>query len=786
MKRFQSLISLLLIIGLTYYSFYSLMPQSGASASIPDTEFSSERALIPLKEITKKPHYIGTEEHTRVREYIVGQLQKLGLETEVQEGFVLNTKWKSLDRSKNILARIKGTGNGKALLLLSHYDSALIPSFGASDAGSGVVTILESVRAYLASGKTPKNDIIILITDAEEVGLDGARLFVNQHPWAKEVGLALNFESRGSGGPSNMIVETNGGNKNLIKAFIDADVKYPAASSLMYSIYKMLPNDTDSTVFREDGGIDGFFFAFIDDHFDYHTANDTYENLDENTLQHQGEYLLPLIHYFADTDLSTLKSTKDYVYINVPIIKMISYPFSWVIPMVIIAIFLFMALVFFGINTRKLSGKSIAKSFVPFLLSLVICGLIGFYGWKLLLNIYPQYNEIQHGFTYNGHTYIAFFVLLTLGILFRIYNNFSKNINTASLLIAPLTFWLIINVLVAMYLKGAAFFILPVFFGLLSLWILIRQEKPNLILMTLISALAIFLFAPHIQFFPVGLGLKMLVASTVFTVLLFGLLLPVFAFYKRKITFSYVFFLLAAGFLIKAHFTSDFSSERQKPNSLIYYNDADNAESYWATYDATLDDWTKGYLGETPEDASKYISYASGSKYSKGYTFAVKAPKKEIPLFEVILEKDTVIDGNKKATFTIIPKRKVNQISLYAEDGTTFNSLSFNGEEMPLNNKITDAEQKIKSKELVRYYVTEKDSLEVSYSISKDQPVSFIVLEYSYDLLDNQLFSINNRPENMMPKPFVVTDAVVVKKTINMNSLKLKKKDTVNDNLILK
>ena len=81
-----------------------------------------------------------------------------------------------------------------------------------------------------------------------------------------------------------MIVETNGGNKNLIKAFMKADVKFPVASSLMYSIYKMLPNDTDSTVLREGADIDGFFFAFIDDHYDYHTANDTYDNLDVNTL----------------------------------------------------------------------------------------------------------------------------------------------------------------------------------------------------------------------------------------------------------------------------------------------------------------------------------------------------------------------------------------------------------------------------------------------------------------------------------------------------------------------
>ncbi len=776
MNRFQTLISLALIIGLTYFSFYSLMPQAGVPASISKTKYSSERALIPLKEISKAPHFIGTKEHTRVREYLLDQLQNLGLETEVQEGFVLNLKRKSLDKSKNIIAKIKGSQNEKALLLLTHYDSALTQSFGASDAGSGVVTILESIRAYLASGKTPKNDIIILFTDAEEIGLNGARLFVNKHPWAKDVGLALNFEARGSGGPSNMIVETNGGNKNLIQAFIDANVKFPTASSLMYSIYKMLPNNTDSTVFREDGDIDGFFFAFIDDHFDYHTANDTFENLDEKTLQHQGEYLLPLIHHFAEIDLTTLKSKEDYVYINFPFFKMISYPFSWTIPMVIIAILLFIALLLFGIKKGKLSRKSIAKSFTPFLISLTCCGLIGFYGWKLILILYPEYHEIQHGFTYNGHTYIAFFVLLSLGFLFYIYHKFSKNINVVSLLIAPLTIWIIINLLVAIYLKGAAFFILPLFFGLFSLWVLIRKEFPNLILMTLLSVFAIFIFAPHIQFFPVGLGLKMLVVSTVFTSLLFGLLLPIVGFYKMKKTLSIIFFLLAIGFFIKAHFTSNFSSERQKPNSLVYYQDADLGNSYWTTYDKVLDNWTKGYLGDTPDEASKHIEYASGSKYSSGYTFAAKAPKKDIPLFKTVLHKDTLINGIRNVSFTIFPKRNVNQISVYANDEAIFNFLEFNGKKMPLKNVTS----KIKSKELVRYYVSDNDSLKINYNVFKDTPVTFTVLEYSYDLLDNPQFSINKRPEHMMPKPFVVTDAVAVKKTIDINLLKITLQDSIN------
>ena len=771
MKSLQSLASFFLIVGLVYYSFFSLMPQKGSPSSVEETKFSTERALIPLKEITKAPHYIGTKEHARVRNYLIGQLEELGLETQIQEGFVINPKWKSLDKPKNIIAKIQGSENGKSLLLLSHYDSALTPSYGASDAGSGVVTILETLRAYKASGKKPKNDIIVLFTDAEEVGLDGARLFVNNHPWAKNVGIALNFEARGSGGPSNMIVETNGGNKNLIKAFMEADVKFPVASSLMYSIYKMLPNDTDSTVLREGADIDGFFFAFIDDHYDYHTANDTYDNLDVNTLQHQGEYLLPLVHYFGDSDLNQLKSLDDHVYINLPFFKMVSYPFTWVFPMLLVAIVLFIGLIIYGLRKRVLTGNGVVRGFIPFTLAMIFCGILGFYGWKLILLMYPQYQEIQQGFTYNGHTYISFFVLLSLGVLFGIYYKFSKKINVANLLIAPLIFWILINIGVAIYLKGAAFFIIPVFLGLLSLWILIRKDRPNLILLTIIGSIAIFIFAPLVQFFPVGLGLKMLVGSCLFTALLFGILLPVIGFYKLKKVLAMVFVIVASLFFIKAHLSSNFSPNRQKPNSLVYYHDADNNKNYWATYDQELDDWTKEYLGNSPEPASSYISYASGSKYAKGYKFANVAPNKNIPIFKTVLHKDTVINQYKEVSFTIFPQRAVNQISLYTAEEVNFKSLSFNGQFFPLNNNLTNAAQKIKSKELVRYYVSDKDSLVVSYEVSKNQKVSFTVLEYSYDLLNHPQFTINKRADYMMPKPFIVTDAVIVKKELNMEDL---------------
>src|SRR4030095_13011954 len=207
MRKISNWLSLLAIIFIIYWSFYSLMPGRFSRASAAKEKFSTERALEHVKSLSSQPHYVGSPGHKVVREYIILTLRKLGLDPHVQEGYTAGD-WGNFSKVQNIVARIKGSGNGKALLLMAHYDSAPHSSLGASDDASGVATLLEGVRAFLASGEKNRNDIIILITDAEELGLNGAQLFVRTHPWIKNVGLVLNFEARGSGGPSYMLIET--------------------------------------------------------------------------------------------------------------------------------------------------------------------------------------------------------------------------------------------------------------------------------------------------------------------------------------------------------------------------------------------------------------------------------------------------------------------------------------------------------------------------------------------------------------------------------------------------
>ena len=57
--------------------------------------------------------------------------------------------------------------------------------------------------------------------------------------------------------------------------------------------------------------------------------------------------------------------------------------------------------------------------------------------------------------------------------------------------------------------------------------------------------------------------------------------------------------------------------------------------------------------------------------------------------------------------------------------------------------------------------------------------ISFTALEFSYDLMENEKFSISKRPKDMMPKPFVVTDAVAIKQSFIPENLPKKEQDSI-------
>ncbi len=243
-------------------------------------------------------HPIGTPENQSIRDNIVFRLRTMGYQPEVQKAFACRP-WGACGWVENIAVRLAGRNHARAVLVAAHYDS--VPAGpGASDDGSGVAIILELARLF-HDGSPPLNDIVFLIDDGEEAGLLGAQAFVDQHRWASDVGAVVNLEARGTSGLSYMF-ETSGANEWLIDRFASAAHR-PATSSLFYSIYERLPNDTDLTVFKE-SGTPGLNFAFIGEQPHYHTPLDNVENANPGSLQHQGDNAYTTVGVLANSDLS--------------------------------------------------------------------------------------------------------------------------------------------------------------------------------------------------------------------------------------------------------------------------------------------------------------------------------------------------------------------------------------------------------------------------------------------------------------------------------------------------
>ena len=764
MKIFFTFLSILIISLTVYVSFNDLIPRS--EKPLDKYDFSIENALDHLRIISKKPHYTGSEYHSVVRDYILNELKNMGLETEIQNQVVTRFCCVGTNTS-NIIGTIKGSSNGKSLVLLTHYDSRHHASFGASDAGSGVVTILEGVRSFLSKNTIPINDIHLVFTDAEEIGLLGAQAFVKNHSLVDNIGLVLNFEARGSGGPSYMLMETNGKNGVLISEFINAEPGFPAANSLMYSIYKMLPNDTDLTIFREQANINGFNFAFIGDHFDYHTSLDSFERLDRNTLIHQADYIMSMLNHFSKINLSNLDSENDYVYLNFPILKMLHYPYSWIYPLLIFSIIFFLFIIYLGLAINKLSIQGILNGILALTISLFTCLSITIILWKTISYFNPDYADILHGFTYNGYYYITAFIFLNIFCLFSIYYRFFKNSSGLDLTIMPIGFWLIINVLISIYLKGAAYFIIPVnlvLFSILLIYFSNFKGNKKMLLWTFFSVPLIYIFAPQLKMFPVGLGLDNLFITSFFLVLIFVLLLPVFSNFAFKNQIKNLTLLIAIVFFALAFLNNDYDVNSKKPNSILYYSDLDSKQSYWLSRNENLDEFTSQFFKKN-ESIQEASFFSSSSKYGTPHKQSALADFIKFSSSDIQILKDTIVENKRNLQLKISPERKINKIDLTTDDPFVLNSMSVQGVEF----EIEKSEFKINPGQFLTYYLSYEDKdVTIELDFEENLSPSLNLIETSFDLFESEKFNFKPREDYMMPMPFVNTDAIVLSKKIKL------------------
>jgi hypothetical protein len=298
MKRAGALLAVFLLL-------LGAMALKGALVTLPsppDTPnaetFDANRAAARLGRILgdQRPHTADSAAGDAVRERLIAEMRAVGLNPRVTDDFACNNNRRSRSincaRVRNLIATI-GPAEGRHVLLVSHYDSTFAGP-GASDDGIGVATMIEVAERL--RGRTLARPVSFLINEGEEMGLLGARAFLERDPLAARVDTVINFESRGVNGPAIMF-ETSRPNAPAIALYRAAAAR-PMANSLSTGLYALIPNSTDVAVFDARPWTI-LNFAVIGNETRYHSAGDDLASLDRRSLQHMGDQALSVTEVAA-------------------------------------------------------------------------------------------------------------------------------------------------------------------------------------------------------------------------------------------------------------------------------------------------------------------------------------------------------------------------------------------------------------------------------------------------------------------------------------------------------
>jgi len=685
-----------------------------------------------------------------------------------------------------VVAVIRGNNHSKAILLMGHYDS--VPNApGASDDGSAIAAMLETIRA-LKSRPPLKNDVIFLFTDVEELGLLSAQAFADEHPFAKSVGIVLNFEASGSSGQSIMF-ETSDGNGKLVKEFTKG-ARYPVANSLSYEIYKRMPNDTDLTIFKR-AGYPCLNFAYINTRYDYHTPGDNLENIDERSLQHHGTLALDLTLHFGNLNLENIKD-RNRVYFNAAGFWLVHYPENLVPVLMSLAVLCFLVYLVYGFLKKQFKVLSILFGFIAFLINIILAPVVVQCIYNIISRFYRGSDERLLFYAQNvlliGFVFIAaglsvlflrlcitkikiwhaaglFFglvLLMYLGDLFSwryipisfgasglLLLIFHEGRDYRDLTTGTLFGWTVIVCAGSIMIpRGSYLLICPFLFGTAqAIYTLISRihEKPQVIhavTLAVLSIPALLWYSGLIFLYVTAMGIAAIGLTMIIVSLYTGLHIPQIRLITGFNTWFIPGVLMCLGIVIILFTLAglDYDERHSKINTLFYRINADSGSASWETEDRKTDEWTSLYVSSEQTAASDLI----------------EAPA--IPFEEPIMSimNSRTEDDVRILTFHVTSERKASIVFLRIETENNIMKARLNRIET----------ENIPGKPLLLLYSAfPEEGVILELTVNTADNVKIRFSDISFGLPDVPGFK--PRPDYMMPASSLYSDVTVVYKSFS-------------------
>lgn len=756
-----------LLLGLVAWSVAALQPPAPAPADAPAGEFSATRAFEHVQQIAAETHVAGSAAGGRVVDDLVETLDGLGLDTRVQNSvgaWQYEAGSTEMARVRNVVAVLPGSDSTGRLFLMAHHDSVETGP-GAADDAAGVSALLESVRA-LTAGPQLRNDVVVVLTDAEEACLCGAEAFAASHPLAGGGGVVLNFEARGTSGPPIMF-ETSEGNAGLAGAFAAA-APHPVASSFAVEVYRALPNDTDFSVLLADGDFTGLNTAFIDGAAAYHTPQDVPARLDQRSLQALGANALALTRELGNADLGPLAEAGADDASYFPVLgQLVRYPGTLVWPLAGAALVgvgvLALVLRRRGISSLRRTAGGAALALLPLLLApLAAQGL-----WSLLVLIRPDYGSMLDPWRPGWFRLAAVAAVAAVVLLW--YALLRRRIGPASLAAGGLVWLAVLAAVLAAFAPGGSYLAAwPALAGAVAgiLAAVTESRVVRLGAALIAGAVAVVVLAPTVALFFPALGLRTGAAAAFVATMLVVALLPaielLFAdpdgergswFASAAVPATAVVLAVAcAGVGLS---TDGFDADHPVPSQLVYALDSDTGQAWWASTEDTPGAFTARYVeGREPLPAD--YPYLTGEDVATG-----PAEAADLPAPEVEVVSDAEVGGQRQITVRVTTQRPGVRLLVLdvGVDGGTVTRGQVAGRAVP---EVALGEDRL----WITFHAPPAGGLQATFAVDGDGPVDLRVIDGSDGL--SGLPGFEPRPDGVDAAGTHSSDLVLVSATTSL------------------
>ncbi|GGG52611.1 hypothetical protein GCM10011374_14250 [Kocuria dechangensis] len=416
--RHGDAVTVLLLTLVSVLSVLALGPVRARGPDSPPQEFSAARALSHVEALAEAPRPVGSAGHARAREHLVGLLQDRGWQVEVQESVGVTDFWEPgtqpVAAVRNVVATRPGADPTGTVLLAAHYDT-VAASPGAADDGLGLAVVLETARALTATGTgPPRNDVVLLFTDAEEPGMLGAEAFVRERAARLGPTVVLNHEAGGVTGVP-FTFRTTSPNRVLLEALADAPGALADSSS--EAAFDAMSLGSDFTHFSA-AGLHAYDTAIAAGGAYYHSPLDRPEHLGADALQHMGAVSTALARRFAGADLSGTGRAGEDLVTTLPG-GLLRYPAAAELPLAVAVLTIATTLVGLRRRRRELAVGRAAGWAGAAVLAVATAGAAGAGVWRAVLLVDPGQASSVLGEPYRPLAYQASVLLagLTAAVL---------------------------------------------------------------------------------------------------------------------------------------------------------------------------------------------------------------------------------------------------------------------------------------------------------------------------------------------------------------------------------